>query len=74
MGDGSLFEALCEQQTYLRWVFSLASVFCLFSVPYLFVTEWGSAIFVVSTMNAVGFFAFAAVSGVLLRRCRRREN
>lgn len=67
-----LGRAVCERRVYLRWIFTLTVVLLVLSTPYLFLTEPGSALFVISTMNVVGFGLFAIASGYGLRYCARR--
>lgn len=68
-----LYEELCARQTHFLIVFTLAVVFLILQVPYLFVTEQDSTLFVVATMNVVGSTAFALLGGGVLWLCRKRD-
>lgn len=63
---------VCERRIYLQWIFTLTIILLVLSAPYLILTEPGSAVFVVSTINVVGFSLFAIVSGLGIRYCNRR--
>lgn len=70
-GDGFL-DAVCSMQRYLVWIFTLAIALVIVQLPYLFIVEFGSSLFVVASMNVVGFSLFAIGSGMTLRVCDRR--
>jgi len=50
---------LCDRQHYFVVLFAFAVVFLLIQVPYLFVADSDSALYVVVAMNVAGSAAFA---------------
>ena len=71
--DGFL-DGVCSMQRYVVWIFTLAVALVIVQLPYLFVVEFGSSLFVVATINVVGFSLFAIGSGATLRVCDRRSD
>lgn len=71
--DGFL-EELCFRTQLLWAIFMVAVTLVVFQIPFLLVGTGGDAVFVVSTMNLVGFVAFAVGSSVTIRYCRRRQR
>lgn len=67
-------EALCEQSRKILGVFTIAVVFLLIQIPYLFVVDPDSSLFVVSTLNIVGAGGFAVLSGSALWFCRQQSE
>lgn len=67
-----VWREVCERKIFLRWIFTAAMVFLVLSAPFLLFAEFGSPVFVISTMNVVGFGLFAAVSGAAIRLCGKR--
>ncbi|WP_436924429.1 hypothetical protein [Halosimplex amylolyticum] len=67
-------EALCDQSRKILGVFTIAVVFLLIQVPYLFVVDQDSSLFVVATLNVIGSGAFAVASGSALWFCSQREE
>lgn len=67
-----LYEELCARRFPFVMVFSFAVLFLLLQVPYLFVVDRESTLFVVSVLNVVGATGFAALSGGILWFCDRR--
>lgn len=67
-----LFDELCQRQQYFLGLFSFAVVFLILQVPYLFVLESDSGLFVVATLNIVGSSAFAIGFGSVLYLCSDR--
>ncbi|WP_207586565.1 hypothetical protein [Halomontanus rarus] len=65
---------LCERRTYIVWICLLSVVFTVLQLPYLFIVEPGTSLFVVSTMNVTGFALFAITSGATIRYCDRRQR
>lgn len=72
--DDGFLDGVCHMQRYLVWIFTLAVALVIVQLPYLFVVEFGSSLFVVTTMNVVGFSLFAIGSGATLRVCDRRSD
>jgi len=68
-----LVTELCDRQHYFVVIFAFAVVFLLIQVPYLFVADSESALYVVVAMNVAGSAAFALGSGAVLRTCLRRD-
>lgn len=67
-------EEVCARSNRIAVVFILASVFLVVQVPYLFIADPDSAIYVISTLNVVGAGGFALVSGAALYYCRQRQD
>ncbi|MFB6141470.1 MAG: hypothetical protein ABEJ26_13670 [Halosimplex sp.] len=67
-------EALCDQSRKIVGVFTIAVIFLLVQVPYLFVVERSSSLFVVAVLNVLGSGGFAVVSGSALWFCRQRAE
>lgn len=67
-----LIEAFCDRKQYILGLFAFAVVFLVLQVPYVFVLEPGSTLFVVSVMNVIGSTVFAAGFGAILWVCRQR--
>lgn len=67
-------EALCDQSRKILGVFTIAVVFLFIQIPYLFVVEPGSSLFVVATLNIVGSTAFAITSAGALWFCKNRQT
>lgn len=72
-GPGRFMIELCNRETYIRIILVLASLFLLVQVPYLIVTDPGSALFTISVINVVGLLVFASCSGWVVWRCRAIE-
>lgn len=68
-----LVDELCDRQSYFVVVFAFALVFLLLQVPYLFVADADSGMYVVVALNVVGSAAFALGSGTVLWLCARRD-
>jgi len=66
-------EALCDQRRKILGVFVIAVVFLLIQIPYLFVVDPNSSLFVVATLNVVGSTAFAIAGGSALWFCKERQ-
>lgn len=66
-------EALCARRQQFVVVFAFALVFLLVQVPYLFVSDGDSALYVVAWLNVVGSTVFALGSGGVLWVCTRRD-
>ncbi|WP_459194080.1 hypothetical protein [Halosimplex sp. J119] len=71
-GREKAVEALCDQSRKILGVFTIAVVFLLLQVPYLFVVDHDSSLFVVATLNVVGSSAFALASGGALWFCSQQ--
>lgn len=67
-------EALCDQSRKILGVFTIAVVFLLIQIPYLFVVDPDSSLFVVSTLNIVGAGGFALLSGSALWFCSNQPD
>ncbi|MFC7142690.1 hypothetical protein ACFQMA_23005 [Halosimplex aquaticum] len=67
-------EALCDQSRKILGVFTIAVVFLLIQVPYLFVVDQDSSLFVVATLNIIGSGGFAVVSGSALWFCSQQAD
>lgn len=63
---------ICYRRTVIVWIFVVASGLFVIQVPYLLFVSPGSALFVVVTMNVVGFACFAIGSAALITYCDRR--
>lgn len=64
---------VCDRRTRVVWVFTLAVVFLVIQIPYLFIVDPGSPLFVVSVLNVVGLSGFTSVSGATLWYCRKHR-
>lgn len=67
-------DELCTRNRTMRYIFVIATALTFIQLPILFATEAGSAPYVVSVMNLVGFVGFALASGGLIRYCHRRRT
>lgn len=67
-------EALCDQSRKILGVFTIAVVFLLVQIPYLFTVDPNSSLFVVATLNILGSSAFAIAGGSALWYCKNREE
>lgn len=72
--DNSFFEELCRRQYWIKVIFALSVLFFVLHVPYPFVVEPGTALYVVATMNLVGTGVFTVVSGLTIRKCGSVQN
>lgn len=66
-------EEFCDRMHYFVVIFVFAVVFLLIQVPYLFVADSESALYVVVTLNVTGCAAFAVGAGAVLRACSKRD-
>lgn len=64
---------VCDRRTRVTWIFTLAIVFLVIQVPYLFIVEPGTSLFVVSVLNVIGLSVFTSVSGVTLWYCHQHR-
>jgi hypothetical protein len=64
---------VCDRRTYVVWIFTLAVAFLAIQVPYLFVVDPETPLFVVSVLNVVGLSGFAIASGATLRYCQQHR-
>jgi cell division protein FtsW (lipid II flippase) len=64
---------VCDRRTYVVWIFTLAAVFLVFQIPYLFIVDPGTPLFVVSVLNVIGLSAFTSASGATLWYCRQHR-
>ncbi|WP_435102969.1 hypothetical protein [Halarchaeum sp. P4] len=71
-----LLVELCDRRTQLMALFAIAVLFLGVQLPYLFVVESGTALFVVSVLNVVALTGAVVVLGAALWYCRklRRHN
>lgn len=69
-GEVTFFEALCRHQYWMKVIFAISLFFFLLHVPYLFVADPGSALYVIATLNLLGTAAFALMSGLAVRKCQ----
>lgn len=72
--ETSFFRELCRRQYYIKVIFALSLLFFLLHVPYVFVVESGTALYVISAMNLAGTGVFTLVSGLALRKCAAIED
>lgn len=63
---------ICYQRTIIVWIFVVAAGLVVVQTPYLLFVSPGSALFVIVTMNVVGFAAFAIGSAAVIKYCDRR--
>lgn len=66
-------EVLCARRGQFVVIFAFALVFLLLQVPYLFVADGDSALYVVALLNVAASIVFALLSGGVLWLCTRRD-
>ncbi|WP_275737476.1 hypothetical protein [Halorhabdus sp. SVX81] len=73
MTDGpSMFMVeICDRRMQFFYIFAFSLFFLLLMVPYLFILDPTSAVYVVSALNAFGLGTFALLSGVAILYCKR---
>ena len=64
---------VCDRRTRIVWVFTLAAVFLIVQVPYLFIVDPEDPLFIVSVLNVIGLGVFTSVSGATLWYCRQHR-
>jgi hypothetical protein len=67
-----LVDELCSRRPYFLGLFAFSVVFLLLQVPYLFVADPDSTLYVLATLNVVGTTAFTLGFGSVLWLCARR--
>jgi len=67
-----LVEELCARRPYFIGLFSFSVVFLLLQIPYLFVADPESTLYVLATLNVLGTTAFTLGFGSILWLCARR--
>lgn len=72
--DSSFFGEVCRRAYLIRVILVIALLFFLFHVPYPFVVEPGTALYVVATMNLVGLGLIAAVCAATLWKCKQADE
>ncbi|CCQ34013.1 conserved hypothetical protein [Halorhabdus tiamatea SARL4B] len=78
MGDSGMSDEpsmfmveICDRRMQFFYIFAFSLFFLLLTIPYLFVIDPNSALYVVSTLNAVGLGIFALLSGLAIFYCKR---
>mgnify|MGYP000164953018 FL=1 len=69
-----LVDELCARRPYFIGLFSFSVVFLLLQVPYLFVADTDSTLYVLATLNVVGTTAFTLGFGSILWLCARQAQ
>jgi hypothetical protein len=67
-----LVEELCARRPYFLGLFAFSTVFLLLQVPYLFVADPDSTLYVLATLNVLGTTVFTLGFGSILWLCARR--
>lgn len=67
-----LVDELCQRRRYFVGLFAFAVAFLIVQLPYLFVVDSGSALYVIATLNVVGSAVFAVGFGSVLWVCKSR--
>ncbi|MFB6202760.1 MAG: hypothetical protein ABEI98_12230 [Halorhabdus sp.] len=62
---------LCDRRVRFFYVFALSMFMLLLMVPYLFVADRQSAMYVVVVLNVIGLGALSAFSGGMVWYCKR---
>ncbi|ACV12287.1 hypothetical protein Huta_2120 [Halorhabdus utahensis DSM 12940] len=62
---------ICDRRMQFFYIFAFSLFFLLLMIPYLFVLDPNSAVYVVSAMNAFGLGVFALLSGGAIWYCKR---
>lgn len=65
---------VCNRRIFIYLIFVIATLFLLIQLPYVFVIDRGTGLYVVSVMNVVGLSIFFGSSGLLLWYCRHRSH
>jgi len=62
---------ICDRRMQFFYIFAFSLFFLLLMIPYLFVIEPNSALYVVSALNAFGLAVFVLLSGAAIWYCKR---
>jgi hypothetical protein len=68
-----LVDELCARRPYFIGLFSFSVVFLLLQIPYLFVADPDSTLYVLATLNVVGTTLFTLGFGSVLWLCADRS-
>jgi hypothetical protein len=68
--DASFFAEVCRREYWIRVIFALSTLFFVLHVPYVFVVDPDTALYVVAVMNLIGTGTFMLLSGVTIRKCQ----